>query len=147
VHLTLFPEIPAEWRDDRLAAKWERVRELRRVATGALEVARAEKRIGASLQANPVLYITDPADRALLASVDMAEIAITSDMTIVAAAPPDGAFTLPEIAGVGAVVDLASGEKCGRCWRVLDEVGEDAAHPELCSRCVDAVSDFRDAAE
>ncbi len=147
VHLTLFPEIPAEWRDDRLAAKWERVRELRRVATGALEVARAEKRIGASLQANPVLYIADPADRALLASVDMAEIAITSDMTIVAAPPPEGAFTLPEIAGVGAVVDLASGEKCGRCWRVLDEVGEDAAHPELCSRCVDAVSDFRDAAE
>ncbi len=147
VHLTLFPEVPASWRDEHLAAKWERVRALRRVATGALEIARADKRIGASLQADPELFISDPADRALLASIDMAEIAITSDMTITAAPPPEDAFTLPDVPGVGVVVALASGEKCGRCWRVLEEVGEDPAHPELCHRCAGAVADFRDAAE
>ena len=147
VHLTQFPEIPAAWRNDTLAGKWDRVRELRRVITGALEVARAEKLIGASLQADPVVYVHDPADRALLNSIDLAEISITSDMELSADAPPAEAFTLPDVAGVGVIVQLASGEKCGRCWRVLDEVGGHHDHPELCDRCTDAVANLRDAAE
>jgi isoleucyl-tRNA synthetase len=147
VHLTQFPEVPAEWRDDRLGQKWDRVRELRRVVTGALELARADKRIGASLQASPVLYVHDPADRALLADIDLAEVAITSDMVLSAEAPPVDAFTIPEVPGVGAVVVLASGEKCGRCWRVLDEVGSHHDHPELCDRCHDAIDHLKDAAE
>jgi isoleucyl-tRNA synthetase len=147
VHLNQFPEIPATWRNETLAGKWDRVRELRRVITGALEVARAEKLIGASLQADPILYVYDPADRALLNSIDLAEISITSDMTLSADAPPPEAFTLADVAGVGVIVQLASGEKCGRCWRVLEEVGSHADHPELCDRCTDAVGNLRDAAE
>ena len=116
-------------------------------ATGALEIARAEKLIGASLQADPILYVHDPADRALLNDVDLAEIAITSDMTLSAEPPPAEAFSLPDVAGVGALINMATGEKCGRCWRVLDEVGNDPTHPELCVRCIDAVAGFRDAAE
>jgi len=54
---------------------------------------------------------------------------------------------LPDVAGVGVVVKLASGEKCGRCWRVLDEVGSHHDHPELCDRCTDAVSAVPKAAE
>ena len=53
VHLRLYPEIPPAWRDAALGAKWETVRSLRRVVTGALELERAEKRIGSSLQAAP----------------------------------------------------------------------------------------------
>jgi isoleucyl-tRNA synthetase len=147
VHLTQFPEIPAAWRNETLAGKWDRVRELRRVITGALEVARAEKLIGASLQADPVLFVHDPADRALLNNIDLAEISITSDMTLSADAPPPEAFTLPDVAGVGVIVQLATGEKCGRCWRVLEEVGTHHDHPELCDRCTDAVGNLRDAAE
>ena len=147
VHLTQFPDLPAEWRNDALAHKWDRVREIRRVVTGALEVARAEKKIGASLQADPVVYVHDPADRALLASVDLAEIAITSDMELSADPVPAEAFTLADVAGIGAIVQLATGEKCGRCWRVLEEVGGHADHPELCDRCHDAVGDLKDAAE
>ena len=103
--------------------------------------------IGASLQADPILYVHDPADRALLNDVDLAEIAITSDMTLSAEPPPAEAFSLPDVAGVGALINMATGEKCGRCWRVLDEVGNDPTHPELCVRCIDAVAGFRDAAE
>jgi isoleucyl-tRNA synthetase len=147
VHLTLFPEVPEGWRNDRLAAKWDRIRELRRVVTGALEVARADKRIGASVQADPVLYVTDPADRTLLAGIDMAEVAITSDLEIVAGVPPTNAFALPDVPGVGAVVELATGSKCARCWRVLDEVGQDSHHPELCGRCVDAVAEYFEQAQ
>jgi isoleucyl-tRNA synthetase len=147
VHLTQFPDVPQEWRDDALGAKWERLRDLRRVVTGALEVARADKRIGASLQAHPRVYVTGAEDRALLATVDMTEMSITSALTLSAEVPPADAFTLPDVAGVGVVVALASGEKCGRCWRVLDEVGEEPAHPELCHRCADVVSGLAEAAQ
>ena len=122
VHDTLFPAVPADWRDDALAEKWARVRRLRRVVTGALEVARAEKRIGASLQAHPVVY----ADAELVAACEglgMADLCITSDITLTAdEAAPDGAFRLEGEEGVAVVVDLAEGEKCQRCWKVLPDV-------------------------
>jgi isoleucyl-tRNA synthetase len=147
VHLTLFPEVTAAWRDDALGVKWQRIRDLRKVITGALEVARADKRIGASLQAHPTVYVTDAADRELLAAVDMTEISITSSLTVSADASPAGAFTLPDVPGIAVVVALASGEKCDRCWRVLEEVGTHPAHPELCDRCDEAVATLQEAAE
>ena len=60
VHLEQFPTIPDAWRDDALAEKWRKVRTVRRVVTGALEIERAAKRIGASLEAAPVVYVSDP---------------------------------------------------------------------------------------
>ena len=51
MHLELFPEVPANWRDDKLADKWRKVRTVRRVVTGALEIERAQKRIGSWLEA------------------------------------------------------------------------------------------------
>jgi isoleucyl-tRNA synthetase len=56
-----------------------------------------------------------------------------------AGAVPDGAFVLDEVPGVGVVPALATGEKCERCWQVLEEVGTVADHPTLCRRCADAV--------
>ena len=138
VHLRLFPDVPAAWRDAALAAKWNQVRDLRRVVTGALEVERREKRIGASLQAHPVIYA--PADTvAALSDVDWAEVAITSAATLRAGAPPAEAFRLEGVADIGVVVGLADGNRCERCWQVLPEVGADANHADLCRRCVDAV--------
>ena len=55
-----FPDMPAAWRDDALAEKWRKVRTVRRVVTGALELERAAKRIGSSLEAAPVVYVSDP---------------------------------------------------------------------------------------
>jgi isoleucyl-tRNA synthetase len=146
VHLRMFPDVPAQWRDDELAAKWEKIRRVRRVVTGALEVERAEKRIGSSLQAAPKVYVA--ADyMAALDGLDAAEIAITSDIELIEGDVPDGAFGLDEIAGVGVVPVLADGEKCERCWRVLPEVGRRPEAPGTCGRCADAVADSRAAAE
>jgi isoleucyl-tRNA synthetase len=136
VHLRRFPELPAAWRDDPLAVRWRRLRAIRRVVTGALEVARREKRIGASLQAHPELFV-GAEDEALLAGVDLAELAITSQATVTHGAPPEGAFGLPEEPGVGVVVRLAEGAKCERCWQVLPEV---AAETGLCGRCAEVVA-------
>jgi isoleucyl-tRNA synthetase len=139
VHLRLFPEIPAGWRDDALAARWEQVRAVRRVVTGALELARADRRIGAGLQAHPVVHLGD-GYRGALAGLDLAEIAITSDLTLADGPAPDGAFTLPDVPDVAVVVELAEGDKCERCWRVLPEVATQAAAPGLCDRCAAVVA-------
>jgi isoleucyl-tRNA synthetase len=138
VHLRVYPETPADWRDEALAARWDKIRDIRRVVTGALERARAEKKIGSSLQAAPVVHLS-PERKAELAGIDIAEIAITSGVTLADGTAPDSAFSLPEVAGVAVVVDLAGGEKCERCWQVLTEVGSHKDHPTLCNRCTDAV--------
>ncbi|MDP2086477.1 MAG: class I tRNA ligase family protein, partial [Gemmobacter sp.] len=134
VHLTDFPVTPAEWLKPALAAKWAQVRLVRRVVTAALEVQRSAKIIGSSLEASPVVYVADPALQAALAGVDMAQLCITSALTLSTAEPPDGAFTLPEVPGVAVVFHLASGEKCERCWQILPDVGTHT-HPATCARC------------
>jgi isoleucyl-tRNA synthetase len=145
VHLRTYPSVDATWRDDALAAKWERVRRLRRVVTGALEVERAEKRIGSSLQAAPEVY-ADAASVAALDGIDLAEIAITSAATLVEGTPPPGAFTLDDVAGIGVAPRLAKGEKCERCWQVLPDVGAHG-HDHICGRCAAAIATRPEAAE
>ncbi len=138
VHLQLFPDIPTGWRDDTLAAEWARLRDIRRVVTGALEKARVAGEIGAPLQAAPTLHL--PADDlARLDEAGWAELAIVSGMQLSAAPVPEAAFTLPELADIGVVFARAEGNKCARCWQVLPEVGQNAKHPQLCRRCADAV--------
>ncbi|MGH6933880.1 MAG: class I tRNA ligase family protein, partial [Dongiaceae bacterium] len=141
VHERVYPDLPKSWRDDALAAKWNKVRDLRRVVTGALELERAGKRIGSSLQAHPTVYASGAFIESLR-GIDLAEIAITSAATLRQGAPPEGAFTLPEVPAVGVVVGLAEGGKCERCWRVLPEVGQSARHPDICGRCADAIGDL-----
>jgi len=139
VHLRVFPEVPASWHDPALAETWARVREVRRVVTGALEIERAEKRIGSSLLAHPKVYVQRPELLAALDGIDLAEVCITSGITLSDAAPPAGAFTVEEIAGVGVTAGLAEGDKCQRCWMVLPDVGNREQAPETCGRCADAV--------
>jgi isoleucyl-tRNA synthetase len=146
VHLRLFPEISPSWRDDALAERWSVVRRLRRVVTGALEVERAGKRIGSSLQAHPIIW-AEPPYRQAAEGLDLCELAITSAASFAEGTAPDGAFTLAEVPGVAVKVELAEGEKCDRCWQVLPDVGRNPAHPKLCGRCVDAVERHRAAAE
>ena len=138
VHLVDFPETPRAWYDAALAAKWEGVRRARRVVTGALEVERREKRIGASLEAAPTVYVADDDLRAMLGSIDFADVCITSEMTLTPDAAPAGAFSLEDIPGVAVLPTLATGGKCARCWKILADVGTHA-HPGVCSRCDDAL--------
>ena len=133
VHLQDFPETPTEWRDDALAAKWARIRAARRVVNGALEIARRDKLIGASLEAAPVLYVADPDTFAAVRSVDMAEVCITSGLTLATEEPPVEAFRAEDPA-IGVVFETADGRKCARCWRVLPDVGHHR-HPGVCARC------------
>jgi len=126
VHLLDFMFIPEGWKDEALAAKWARIRELRALVTAELEKARVAGVIGSSLQAAPALALP-PAEAALLPPEQWAEICITSGFAIEEAAAPAARFA------------PAPGAKCARCWRVLPEVGASARHPALCRRCEEAV--------
>jgi isoleucyl-tRNA synthetase len=127
VHLELFQTPPANWHDDALAAKWETIRSIRRRITVPIEEARKANAIGSSLQAAVELPLNADHET-LLDEAAWSEIAIVSSVTLV-----------PDMAEPPARVTPASGDKCARCWRVLEEVGSNASHPLLCLRCSDAV--------
>jgi len=134
VHLIDMPETPAGWRDDALAAKWAQVRSVRRVVTAALEVQRTAKVIGASLEAAPVVHVEDAGMRAAVQGAEFADLCITSGIQITGDPEPAEAFRLPDVPGVGVVFELAEGEKCLRCWKILPDVGQHR-HPHTCARC------------
>ena len=142
VHLETFPQIDDGWRNDELAQKWEKVRAVRRVVTGALELDRADKRIGSSLEAAPEVYVADNEMLRALEGVDLAEISITSAAKLIAKTPPQDAFILPDVPGVGVVPKRAEGRKCARSWRILPDVGADPDFPELSPRDAAAVREF-----
>ncbi|MBG20322.1 MAG: isoleucine--tRNA ligase, partial [Rhizobiales bacterium] len=134
VHLEQFPGIPAEWLAPELEAKWEKVRDVRYVVTGALEVERREKRIGSSLEAAPVVYINDPELVAAVEDTDFAEVCITSGIVIEQGEGPADAFRLDDVANVAVVPAEASGRKCARSWRLTDDVGSDPDYPDVSAR-------------
>lgn len=139
VHLETLPEPGSDWHQEDLHAKWEYVRQVRRVVTGALEQERAAGVIGSSLQGHPHVYVEDEKNLALLEGVDLPELFITSRADIHVGKPSGDSFSLEEVPGVSVMVSVAEGTKCERCWQVLPEVGDDQKHPTLCKRCVVAV--------
>ena len=143
VHLTLFPEGFDEFRDDALAAKWETIRNVRRVVTGALELERAAKNIGSSLEASPLVYVSDTNIFNTLFDIDLAEVCITSNAMATNDDAPAGAFTLPDVPGVAVVVEKAVGTKCARSWKILPTVGEDAEYPDVSPRDAQALREWK----
>jgi isoleucyl-tRNA synthetase len=118
------------------------VRQVRRVVTGALEIERAGKRIGASLEAAPVVYVADPDLFAAVVDVDLAEVCITSAATLVEGEGPPEAFRLDEVRGVAVVPGLAEGRKCARSWKILAAVGSDPVYPDVSPRDAQALREW-----
>jgi len=147
VHLTLFPESFDQFRDDALAAKWETIRDVRRVVTGALELERAAKNIGSSLEASPLVYVSDTNILHTLFDVDLAKVCITSNAMATNGDAPASAFTLPDVPGVAVVVEKAVGTKCARSWKILPTVGEDAEYPDVSPRDAQALREWKALAE
>jgi isoleucyl-tRNA synthetase len=134
VHLEQFPNVSADWKNEALAEKWKKIRAVRTVVTGALEIERKDKRIGSSLEAAPVVHIADPELMKALEGQDLAEICITSGLSIATDEGPANAFRLREVANVAVVPALAEGTKCARSWRITTDVGSDPAYPDISAR-------------
>jgi isoleucyl-tRNA synthetase len=143
VHLLTFPDKLADFRDDALAAKWQTIRDVRRVVTGALELERAAKHIGSSLEASPLIYVADKAVFATLFDVDLAEVCITSNAMVTDEDAPAEAFRLNDVPNVAAVVEKAAGKKCARSWKILPTVGEDAEYPDVSPRDARALREWK----
>jgi isoleucyl-tRNA synthetase len=143
VHLTLFPQGLEDFRDDALAAKWDIIRDVRRVVTGALEVERAAKRIGSSLEASPMVYVSDKKIFSTLFDVDLAEVCITSNAMVTNDDAPAEAFRLNDVSGVAVIVEKTQGIKCARSWKILPTVGEDAEYPDVSPRDAAALREWK----
>ncbi len=143
IHEQGFTEVPSSWRDEALAAKWAKIRDVRRVVTGALELRRAAKEIGTSLEAAPQVYIMDSGLRDLLDSVDFADICITSGISIVSGEGPELAFRLADVGGVAVVSSKARGTKCARSWRYFDPKTADPAFPDITPRDAVAMKEWQ----
>ena len=142
VHLQTFPHVPASWRDDALAEKWRRIRNVRRVVTGALELERAQKRIGSSLEAAPIVHVADKDLFAAIVDADLAEICITSAATLVETDGPANAFRLDDVKGVAVLPHRADGKKCARSWKVSESVGSDPQYPDVTPRDAQALREW-----
>ena len=138
IHLEDMPETPTAWRNEALATKWATVRQVRRVVTGALEVERTNKVIGASLEAAPTVYVSADVAK-VLETVSFDDLCITSGITVSTDAAPSEAFTLDDVADVAVTFARAEGEKCQRCWKILPDVGTHS-HAGVCGRCDAALS-------
>jgi isoleucyl-tRNA synthetase len=142
VHLETFPAVPAAWRDDRLAEKWRKIRIVRGVVTGALEIERAQKRIGSSLEAHPIVHVSNAELYEAVVDCELAEVCITSAATLVQDEGPGSAFRLPDVAGVAVVPNLAEGTKCARSWKILTTIGADPQYPDVSPRDAQALREW-----
>jgi isoleucyl-tRNA synthetase len=140
VHLETFPEIPAAWHDDTLAAKWKTIRDIRAVVTEAMEIERAEKKIGSSLEAAPIVYVADAELHRALDGIDFAEVCITSDITIKNESGPADAYGVPELC---VEIYRAEGRKCARSWKISPLVGSDPEFPEVTPRDAEALRELK----
>ena len=136
IHLEDFSKAPEAWGSNLETEKWERIKDVRKVVTGAIELERKAKKIGSSLEVSPIVYL-DKENYLACSDVDMEDICITSGITIINGDPPSDSFYLEEINGVGVLIKLAEGEKCERCWKILKEV---VRPKSICYRCAEVVS-------
>ncbi|HAM54010.1 MAG TPA: isoleucine--tRNA ligase, partial [Candidatus Rokubacteria bacterium] len=142
VHLERFPEEPVEWLDDTLAREWSRLLEVRREVARALETARARGLIGGGLEAR-VSIRSAPEDVPALLRAKRALLPTLFIVSQVDLEPDPAAAAVQhdsqEIPGLVIGVGRARGRKCQRCWVWSERVGESAAHPGLCERCLPVV--------
>ena len=143
VHLEQFADVEASWIDAKLAAKWQNVKTVRRVVTGALEIERREKRIGSSLEAAPIVYIDDAELMDVVSDMKFEDICITSAIEIKSGQSPEGAFKLDDTPTVGVEPKLAEGQKCARSWRVTKDVGSDPEFPDVSARDAAALHELK----
>jgi isoleucyl-tRNA synthetase len=138
--LRIFPPTPEAWRNPSEAARWAQVERVTTVVTGALEIERRDKRIGAALEAAPRVHLADPALLCAFDGLDPAEVFRTSQAQLILGEGPASAFRLEGVDGVAVEPLKAQGRKCARSWRILPEVGTDPLYPDLSLRDADAVA-------
>lgn len=140
IHMTMWPSFHDEYLDEALEKRWSLILGVRRDVSKALEIARASKEIGSSLEASVLLAPGAGYDEAVAYfRDDLENLFIVSSVGVVT--PPELARAwVGEESGTLVRVGKASGTKCERCWIYTDEIGESKDHPSLCPRCESVVA-------
>ncbi len=139
VHMHDFPQVEEVWRNNELAEQWDAIREVRRAVNAEIEGKRIEKVIGSSLEVHPRIYVQNETIYQLLKELPMDDICITSQIDVVKEPLVKDSSRHEGDIPVRVEFNLAKGEKCERCWKVLPDVGS-FLHPGLCGRCDEVVS-------
>lgn len=141
IQLNSWPEVNEKYIDTALAEKWDRILALRSDVSKALEVSRANKIIGHSLNAKVTIF-ADGAHYDFVKSIEagLVTIFIISDVELkkLQEAPAE-VQNGEEMPGIKIAVEQAPGEKCERCWMYSEYVGKDEKHPTLCRRCSEVI--------
>lgn len=143
VHLEEFETLPEEWRATELATKWNAVMNCRSLVNLALERERKEGTIGSSLDARPLVFVSDPSLREMLEGVGFADVCVTSGVVFLDGEGPDNAVRMEELPGIAVEARRAMGAKCARSWVVADDVGVDPEFPDLSKRDADAMRELK----
>ena len=142
VFLNDMPDFRSDLEFKDITEKYDKLFEVRDDVMKALELARAEKLIGKSLDASVVIYAKPDSEEMKLFKYfesELSDIFICSGTVLSDGAPEDGAFT-DTVSGIAVKVKAASGEKCDRCWFIKDDVTDDGDGQHLCARCARIVS-------
>jgi isoleucyl-tRNA synthetase len=154
VFLTNLPRVEKKYWNEGLAKKWEKILLLRKSVVKALEIARKEKIIGSSLEAEVDLYTQEKKLVSLLHNYgkDWKEILIVSEVKIIQEVPAaspgirkeesEVMLRSEEMSQLYIGVRRAPGKKCVRCWNWSPTVGENRQHTQLCARCVQVVKNL-----
>ena len=118
IHLEAFPEVPSKWENAKLFQKWNKLKKIRDVANAAIEVKRSNKDIGSSLEAEVQIYLSKEYLE-LVKDVDLPEYFITSKVEAKTTINDDKLFQLDGVDNVKVLVKKAKGNKCSRCWKIL----------------------------
>ena len=130
------PEAKGEY-DADFMARWEKIHEMRDDVKKALEIARSEKVIGASLDAKVTLYADGELyDFAESVKDILPTVFMVSDFEL---KKGKGGSYKSETLDMSVTAEHAAGEKCARCWSFGNTVGADAEHPTVCARCAKVV--------
>jgi isoleucyl-tRNA synthetase len=127
---------------DKQTVRWEKAAALRYDVNKALELARSEKRIGKSLEANITLFCTDKTLFAALEGIDLKQLCIVSGVTI--SAEPVSGYQGENCPGLTVAVESATAPKCPRCWMHDEHIGTPGGNESLCPRCAEVVSGLTD---
>ena len=140
VFLTDWPEVKEDYYDQKLTAKWDKLLAIRKDVSKALELARADKKIGNSLEAMVELNSADEEQQQLLESEigQLADLFIVSQAELNSDLNPENVHQGEE-SSVLVRVKKAKGDKCDRCWKYDETVGEIENHEDICQRCADVI--------
>jgi isoleucyl-tRNA synthetase len=140
VFLTNWPEVKEDYYDQKLTAKWDKLLAIRKDVSKALELARADKKIGNSLEAMVELNSADEEQQQLLESEigQLADLFIVSQAELNSDLNPENVHQGEE-SSVLVRVKAAKGDKCDRCWKYDETVGEIENHEDICQRCADVI--------